>query len=157
MEDLEKQGLKRQNEASFRKFHDPVASLPCHFIPLPDNPRFTARENELSFIHESLDHKPTSLQHRECALWGTGGIGKTQLALAYAYERKEDGKVPAILWVNSETQLDIYQSFLEIASMLDLDGASDRSESTNLFVVTKWLLKSSKLNRYLQDLMLLLT
>ena len=37
--------------------------------------------------------------------------GKTQPALAYAYERKRD-EMPIVLWVNSESQLNIPQGLI---------------------------------------------
>ena len=111
-------------------------------IPYPKNPQFFGRARELEAIRKSLDHDPEDLQFRSMTLWGMGGIGKTQLALAYAHEQESKG-VTSIFWINSETPIDIYQSYTKIADILELDGrVPDASGAQNQFLITKWLQKS---------------
>ena len=94
-------------------------------------------------IREHLDDGLVS-SFRSFALFGTGGIGKTQTALSYAHEKSESG-VDAVLWLNCETGLAISRSFFEIASLLQLDGVSeDESSDQNKFLVLKWLRKTGK-------------
>ncbi len=50
---------------------------------------------------------------------GNWWAGKTQLALAYAYEWKSRG-MQATFWLNCETPLELSQSFTEIAVALNL-------------------------------------
>ncbi|KAK5050886.1 hypothetical protein LTR84_003445 [Exophiala bonariae] len=106
--------------------------VPCrNNIPYPQNPHFCFRQKELDAIRSALDHDPGDIKFRTFAVWGMGGIGKPQLALAYAREREAKG-VPVILWVNSETQIDIYQSFTNIAELLELE---DRKMSVEWLLV----------------------
>lgn len=94
-------------------------------------------------IHKVLDQSDPP-EFRSWALWGQGGIGKTQTALAYAYHRVEDG-VKAVFWVKSETALDIGASFTDIAVALNLDGAeAGGNHDQNRFLVTKWLQQTSE-------------
>ena len=112
--------------------------FPCNNIPFPINPHFCGRQRELQAIRDHLDEGAFS-GFSSFALYGTGGIGKTQTALSYAHERANNG-VDAVLWLNCETGLAIARSFYEIAAMLRLEGLSeDESSDKNRFLVLKWL------------------
>lgn len=112
--------------------------FPCNNIPLPANPHFCGRQRELKAIRDHLDEGAFS-GFSSFALYGTGGIGKTQTALSYAHERANNG-VDAVLWLNCETGLAIARSFYEIAAMLRLEGLSeDENSDKNRFLVLKWL------------------
>lgn len=114
-------------------------------LPYPRNANFFGRGAELDIIREQLDHDLDRPRFLSYAVWGMGGIGKTQLALSYAHERAEKG-IPVVIWINSETLLDIYQSYTDIAERLDLkDMKKDASGNQNQFAVTKWLQKTSVL------------
>lgn len=74
-----------------------------------------------------------------------GGIGKTQTALAYAYQQKDLG-TEAVLWFNCGTGLSLGRSFRDIASLLHLEGAiDDETSEQNKFLVLKWLKGTSRL------------
>ncbi|KAK0710743.1 hypothetical protein B0H67DRAFT_646174 [Lasiosphaeris hirsuta] len=113
-----------------------------HKIFFPKNDQFVGKSDVLKTMHSSLDHSGHDKHHRAAVLWGTGGIGKTQIATAYAHDRKEAG-VPLILWINSETRLNLYQDFTDIALGLGLGGAVAGNHAANLFLVQKWLEKTT--------------
>ena len=102
---------------------------------------FTGREMTLNELHNiltstraativsslaSLSFEPISPQaevsvtHPQASLSGLGGIGKTQLALRYAelYAVAYDHNV---IWIDSETKLELKNSFHKLASKLGLD------------------------------------
>lgn len=56
-------------------------------LPLSKNPLFTGREMLVAQIHDNLTSAPSHHSHVESTvvLFGLGGIGKTQLAVQYAY------------------------------------------------------------------------
>ncbi|KAF1954827.1 hypothetical protein CC80DRAFT_416915 [Byssothecium circinans] len=115
-------------------------------IPYPRNPNFFGREKELTAIGEHLDHVQGDLKFRSLALWGMGGIGKTQIALEYTRKREQDG-LGAIFWVHSEKTIDMYQSFTAIAELLDLENRmKEGSGIQNQYLVTKWLQKAQDPN-----------
>jgi hypothetical protein len=61
---------------------EPRGNLPCHFIAYPENHSFRGRQETLNRMEDSL--KPTLGEQKCYALYGLGGVGKTQLALKFA-------------------------------------------------------------------------
>ncbi|ETI19374.1 hypothetical protein G647_09206 [Cladophialophora carrionii CBS 160.54] len=118
---------------------DGDVKLPCDTFPFPRNKHFSGRKDILAELHSELDFKPGQQQMNSWAIWGIGGIGKTQIALAYAYEQLDQG-LQAIFWVRSQTPLDIAQGFTEIAMSLQMKGAiADGDHEQNRYLVMKWL------------------
>ncbi|MFQ5400533.1 MAG: hypothetical protein ACE5E7_13165, partial [Anaerolineae bacterium] len=75
--------------------HYPAAEVTFPLIHLPPaNPNFTGREKELTAIENALHHDENTLAITQ-AITGLGGVGKTQLALAYAHAHRDDY---ALIW-----------------------------------------------------------
>ena len=120
--------------------------FPCNNIPYPRNEHFFGRKDELASIRQHLDFDPASPRFRSFALYGSGGIGKTQLALAYAHEQVQ-ARVQAVIWVNCETGLSIARSFAAISEMLELEGRiADENSDQNRTLVMKWIRKTGLSN-----------
>ncbi|KAF4763213.1 hypothetical protein HAV15_001536 [Penicillium sp. str.  len=79
--------------------------------------------------------RPDSL--RSVALLGMGGVGKTQLALEYAYRFKMN--YSHLFWIKSETEIELRQSLTELVKCLGLTGGGESEE--NLVLAQKWLEK----------------
>ena len=79
----------------------------------PANPRFTGRETLLSDIAQAL---PQTSTENPLVLYGTGGSGKSELALKVAHQQDK-----LALWIASETQETLYQSFFNLATQLNLN------------------------------------
>ena len=62
-------------------------TLPCHFLPFGHNPNFYGRTTILQSIQDALAVRNDDLRIRSVALWGTGGIGKSQIALELHLDR----------------------------------------------------------------------
>ncbi|KAF4769379.1 hypothetical protein HAV15_008731 [Penicillium sp. str.  len=82
--------------------------------------------------------RPDSL--RSVALLGMGGVGKTQLALEYAYRFKMN--YSHLFWIKSETEIELRQSLTELVKCLGLTGGGE-SEEKDLVLAQKWLESSS--------------
>src|SRR5690349_2764993 len=54
-------------------------------VPYPRNPFFTGREELLTHLAEALRMGPATALTQPQAISGLGGIGKTQVAVEYAY------------------------------------------------------------------------
>jgi NB-ARC domain-containing protein len=75
---------------------------------------FVAREEELAEIHRTL--RGDSCNRRIVVLHGLGGIGKTQLAVAYAKRHKDN--FSAIFWLNIKDEDSLKQSFAKVARQI---------------------------------------
>lgn len=113
--------------------HEPEepATFPIQMLPLRKNPRFYGRANELAKINQALDWKvPGTNPLRTYTIYGRRGVGKTELALEYAYSNPAG--FDAIFWVGCETGLILRQSFTDMAVRLNLPGADKHGMSGEL-------------------------
>jgi AAA+ ATPase superfamily predicted ATPase len=74
---------------------------------------FVGREEELAEIHEKLS---SDGRRRTVVLRGLGGIGKTQLTVAYAIRHKDS--YSAIFWLNIKDEDSVKQSFARVAKQI---------------------------------------
>ena len=88
------------------------------------------------FANASASTSPVCL-----ALQGIGGVGKTSIALEFAYEEKDTRGV--ILWVAAENDDKLVRSLAEAAHDLDLheEGADAAADCK---VVVDWLSRAGK-------------
>lgn len=118
-------------------------NLPCNNLPVAGNNRFFGRQHILQAIEEHLLPADTSSRLSSMALYGLGGIGKTQIALAYAYERLDD--LDAVFWIAAQDSLSIQQSFSQVAvDTLKLPNAHPQAYQENMLLVLNWLQKTCK-------------
>lgn len=118
-------------------------SISCHSIPLPPNSSFFGREEILEDLDRQLGHDTPGSGQPRVTLWGTSGIGKSQIALSYAWKKRTDG-LPIVLWINSETSLDIESSFARIACDAKLPGYSaEGANEQSRILVLRWLATTS--------------
>ena len=86
-------------------------------LPFHKNDNFTGRDRELAEIHEVLySANATIPQRKAMVLHGLGGMGKTQLAIQYAYIHQKD--YTSVWWVNASSTQTLSQGFLRIAQQL---------------------------------------
>jgi hypothetical protein len=120
------------------------AKFPIRMLPYKQNPKFYGREAELEKINNALDWKIKGNDPlRTYTIYGRRGVGKTQLALQYAY--KNPANFEAIFWVRCETGLYLRQSFTDMANVINLPGANKHGHhEENQLAVMQWLKKTSK-------------
>ncbi|KAI1654754.1 hypothetical protein F4813DRAFT_194925 [Daldinia decipiens] len=117
-------------------------SIPCNTLPIAENRLFYGRQDILYQIEDYLKPADTSTRLSSMALYGLGGIGKTQIALAYAYQRL--GDLDAVFWIPAENTYTIQQSFSQIAiSALKLPRAVPQANQQNMILVLDWLQNTS--------------
>src|SRR5271169_3891266 len=106
-------------------------------VPYERNPRFTGRETFLQTLKEKLlDQNPKQYSHR-IALYGMGGIGKTQTALAYVYHHKTHYE--KIYWITAVDQASLLLGYQKIAEIVGLKNISDSHPVDIAKAVLNWL------------------
>ncbi|KAF4456158.1 kinesin light chain [Fusarium austroafricanum] len=101
-----------------------IAKVPasCYYIPLAKNPRFTGRADIIKELYEKLFGEQ---QVERMALVGLGGVGKTQIALHFAYHIKESHPEYSIFCVPTLSHESTERAYMEIAKKLGLEESSD--------------------------------
>jgi Tfp pilus assembly protein PilF len=97
----------------------------------PRNGVFTGRESILSDLRADL------VQRGRQALFGLGGVGKTQIAAEYAYRHQED--YTAVLWTFAQTEQSVRGGFAALATLLDLPEKESAEQSQVVEAVQRWL------------------
>ncbi|KAK4117981.1 hypothetical protein N657DRAFT_659810 [Parathielavia appendiculata] len=95
-------------------------------VPYTCNPDFVGRSDILEKLKDQLGHsQPQSKWHLRAALYGLGGIGKTQIALAYAYWLQEEYPDISVFWVHASSAERFRQSYALIAQECHVPGYDD--------------------------------
>ncbi|GAA3105449.1 FxSxx-COOH system tetratricopeptide repeat protein [Streptomyces rectiviolaceus] len=87
----------------------------------PRNPNFTGRAELLELLGERLREGTTTVLPE--AIHGMGGVGKTQLAIEYAY--RHQGEYDIVWWIPSERPGQIGQALVELAGRLGLETSTE--------------------------------
>jgi tetratricopeptide (TPR) repeat protein len=107
-------------------------------IPFSRNEYFTGQRKLIVHLQKVLtNRKAVALTQKAQALCGLGGIGKTQLAVEYAYLHREDYQ--AVLWVRADSHEALVQSFVELTRILHLSTAKEQDHQVIVKAVKGWL------------------
>lgn len=134
-------GLMEKFKETRIKEHEPKR---YHYVPSTLSPRFWGREDALNALQEALSPEQKSRQLRTFALYGMGGVGKTQIALQYANRHRESYKT--IIWVTADNVINMGQSFREVAKLLGLSRSEQELQDTQgcMLKVKNWLTEACK-------------
>ncbi|KAH8125262.1 hypothetical protein LI328DRAFT_167514 [Trichoderma asperelloides] len=116
-----------------------IPKMPCFVRKIEFNPNFVGRSAIIEDIDKVLiPRESSSYGLRSFCLCGLGGIGKTQIAAYYAFQRED--KFDAIFWIQADEETKIARGFVDIANSLDLVDDSDRGDKAVCrYKVLKWL------------------
>lgn len=114
----------------------------CKVLKYPRSPIFQGRPDLLQIMHDHLKPYPASSNLRTFAIYGMGGVGKTQLALEYCYQH--ESAYPAIFWVSAARQEKLFRDFQTISQYLGLEShqISDQWRIRDLVLV--WMKQNGK-------------
>lgn len=114
-----------------------TSPAPYWYVPYQRNLFFTGREDILAALHAHLSTHPATAPARLSTLHGLGGIGKTQLAVEYAYRHALEYQ--AIFWIEAENTETIISSFQQIAQQLNLAERQETNSQHLVEAVQRWL------------------
>ncbi|TVY65025.1 Protein SERAC1 [Fusarium oxysporum f. sp. cubense] len=104
------------------------ASAAHCLVPYTFNPDFVGRSEILDLLKSQLgDLEPRSKGrgHRRAALYGLGGVGKTQIALSYAYWVQEVSQDTSVFWVHASSAERFSEGYANIANECKIPGYED--------------------------------
>jgi hypothetical protein len=112
----------------------PVLPLISDLVPLR-NPNFTGRKDLLARLRQALTFgQPAALTQ---AIHGLGGVGKTQLAVEYAYRHAADYEL--VWWVRAEEPAALAADYAALARPLDLPEKDEPDQRLVVQAVRRWL------------------
>ena len=101
------------------------------------NPHFTGRDDLLARLREELlDAKTKRFNHR-IAIYGLGGVGKTQIAIEYAYRYGKEYN--SIFWISAVDQAALLSGFEKIAKRTICSITLNQKPETIAKAVLAWL------------------
>ncbi len=110
---------------------------PVWNIPYPRNAFFIGREDLFSRLRTQLQEgKPAALSQPQ-AISGLGGVGKTQIAIEYAYRYHQEYDV--VLWAVASNQETLISSYNTVASLLRLPERDGSEQEIITEAVKRWL------------------
>jgi TIR domain len=118
-----------------------AGTLPAVWKVPPRNPRFTGRDGMLAELRRRLHSGEGTLTVQ--ALYGLGGVGKTQLALEYAHRFAADYDL--VWWIDAEQPVLIPDQLAALATRLDLPAGATVADTVDRLLAelrgrARWLL-----------------
>ena len=112
-------------------------SSPLWTVPFRRNPFFTGREEVLEHLHTRLTANRAAALTQTQAISGLGGIGKTQIAIEYAYRYREEYR--SVFWARAASYETLLTDFVELANLLQVPGSNQQDQQIILATVKRWL------------------
>jgi tetratricopeptide (TPR) repeat protein len=106
-------------------------------VPHHRNPNFTGRGQELADLRAALTKERTAALTQTQAIHGLGGVGKTQLALEYAYRFAADYQL--VWWLRAEEPATLAADYAGLATPLNLPEKEAKDQSAIIHAVRQWL------------------
>ena len=110
---------------------------PAWNVPYSRNPFFIGREVILTRLATALKIESTMALTQPQAISGLGGIGKTQVAVEYAYRSRANYN--AVLWARADIRENVIADFVAIAGLLKLPEKDEQDQMSVVQAVKQWL------------------
>ena len=93
----------------------------------PKNPHFVGRDEMLDQLRSLLINRSQTAVLLPRALYGLGGVGKTQLPTEYVHRFRDDYDL--VWWIAAEDPAEIRRSLVELAAELQVTTTTDTAET----------------------------
>jgi len=123
--------------ARFLRFELAGDLPPIWNVPHLRNPNFTGRGQLLADLWQALTAEKAAALTQTQAVHGLGGVGKTQLALEYAYRYAADYGL--VWWLRSEEPAILAADYAGLATALDLPEKEAKEQDAIIKAVRQWL------------------
>src|SRR5947209_5503777 len=133
----EQQGSRAVQQSSQRETGPPPVDPGMETLPSARNPFFLGREDVLARLRHLWQPGQTSALNQLQAISGLGGVGKTQVALEYAYRYAMDNQ--SVWWVRADSREALVSGLLSIAHALSLPQRDERDQGAIVAAVKGWL------------------
>jgi hypothetical protein len=118
--------------------------LPCYYLPDARNPAFVGRDDVLEDIRGHLNAHTN--EQRTVAVYGLGGVGKTQVCLEYIYRNMES--YAAIFFLTADTVVKLAQDTRGALTKLGvIDEQSHMSDQQCRAEFMSWLQDTGECRR----------
>jgi tetratricopeptide (TPR) repeat protein len=129
----------------------PLATVPQHWGNVPQrNKNFTGREDILRSLRQDTSSNVTAVVPSDPlprALQGFGGVGKTAIAVEYAYRYQSDYDL--VWWIPAEQTTLVRSSLAALAAKLGLEAASATGIEATTTAVLDALRRGAPIRRWL--------
>ncbi|MCJ1428558.1 hypothetical protein MMC29_006468 [Sticta canariensis] len=98
---------------------------------------FVGREDIIANIYEGHE-QVASQSHSRVALVGLGGVGKSQIAIEYAYRVRESKPQIWVFWIHASNAVRFEQAYRNIAVKVEIPGRDDPKANV-VRLVYDWL------------------
>ncbi|PVH79053.1 hypothetical protein DL98DRAFT_633450 [Cadophora sp. DSE1049] len=113
-------------------------------LPFQRHPSFYGRQTELDRLLTYIGPENRG-SFEAYAIYGRRGVGKTALALRFAYDSIDTKTYDLVFWIQSETFVTVRQSFSSIAKVLHLQEDTQGGQDEEIVVaVHEWLRNTDK-------------
>jgi tetratricopeptide (TPR) repeat protein/transcriptional regulator with XRE-family HTH domain len=116
--------------------------IPFFQVPFLRNSFFTGREDVLTRLHEILALRKSKPPLLPQALVGLGGVGKTQIAVEYAYRYMRE--YHTIVWLRADSAEVLASDFAAIATLINLPIKREQDQHKIIEAVKDWFTQMSR-------------
>lgn len=134
----------RQEYVSARS-HPNSTNAKLNNVSIPQNSTFRGRKEILAdmYIHLRPHSRRIDARLQTCLLYGSRGIGKTQIAVEYCYRHKVE--YDCIFWIEASTEVDLAESYNSILKLINPHHGLTGTE-TAIQMVNQWLADTGQLS-----------
>lgn len=114
-----------------------ASKLFLHNLPFASNPFFMGRDKMLQDLHTALSKNAAAAITQPQAVHGLGGVGKTQLAIEYAWQHQTDYDV--VLWAAASSSGELHVNIAALTDLLHLRETETKEQHIKVKAVVDWM------------------